>query len=157
MSPPDGDGGQPGSLRDNVITTAFGCRSADSDRAWLDCYYRAAQPMRASLGLTPTAPAAIAALPTTGSQEAGLPRDILGGKDVIVRERMANYRFDRFGIFTVTLANNQIWRQLRGDTITARWHGPASRYVVIISHGSFGSFNLKVANAPALFKVERVE
>ena len=72
-----------------------------------------------------------------------------------VVSRMARYRFDRYGIFTATLANGQVWRQLSGDTAYARWSKPAESYVVSISHGLLGSYRFQVKDSPGMFKVRR--
>lgn len=39
--------------RDGVLAAAARCSSISDPRMWLDCYYGAAQPMRAQLGLPP--------------------------------------------------------------------------------------------------------
>src|SRR6201995_519782 len=39
--------------RDDVMSSATRCAGITDDRSWLDCYYGAAQPMRANLGLPP--------------------------------------------------------------------------------------------------------
>jgi hypothetical protein len=39
--------------RDDVLYGASRCEAIADDRMWLDCYYGAAQPMRAHLGLPP--------------------------------------------------------------------------------------------------------
>ena len=39
--------------RDDALSGAFRCAVIADSRAWLDCYYGAAQPMRAALGLPP--------------------------------------------------------------------------------------------------------
>src|ERR1700727_1816913 len=39
--------------REDVISGAVRCAEIKDNRAWLDCYYGAAQPMRAELGLQP--------------------------------------------------------------------------------------------------------
>jgi hypothetical protein len=70
---------------------------------------------------------------------------------------MTSYEFSRFKIFTVSLSNGQVWRQLSGDTTYAHWNKPAASYTVTISHGAFGSFKLQVKDIPAVFKVERVK
>src|SRR3954468_21331370 len=48
-------------VRDQVVTAAAACMRQAADRPWLDCYYAAALPMRAQLGLavsqTPARPA----------------------------------------------------------------------------------------------------
>ncbi|HEX4635005.1 MAG TPA: hypothetical protein VH189_02410 [Rhizomicrobium sp.] len=39
--------------RDDALSGAFRCAAIADSRAWLDCYYGAAQPVRASLGMPP--------------------------------------------------------------------------------------------------------
>ena len=69
---------------------------------------------------------------------------------------MADYKFDPHGVFTVTLANGQVWRQVAGDTTIAHWKKPPENYAVRISHGFLGSYNFQVKNEPGLFKVLRL-
>jgi hypothetical protein len=42
--------------RDDVMAQLYRCNGLESDRQWLDCYYGAAQPARAALGLGPALP-----------------------------------------------------------------------------------------------------
>ena len=82
--------------------------------------------------------------------------DILGsGKATAPAQRMASYSFDSHGIFSVTLSNGEVWRQVEGDSNFAHWRGPASSYVVIVRSGAFGSSNLQVQGQSTTFKVER--
>jgi hypothetical protein len=70
---------------------------------------------------------------------------------------MTGYEFSRFSkIFTVTLANGQVWRQLSGDTNYAHWNEAPGAYLAIIRRGAFRSFNLHIKDIPTIFKVERV-
>jgi hypothetical protein len=48
-----GQGGAMGGVRQDVLSGAIRCGGVADDRQWLDCYYGAAQPMRAQLGLAP--------------------------------------------------------------------------------------------------------
>jgi hypothetical protein len=59
--------------RDDALTGAIRCGVVGDSRQWLDCYYGAAQPVRAALGLGSALPAQIklAASPPAG----GPPRD----------------------------------------------------------------------------------
>lgn len=43
--------------RDEVIAGMFRCAAVGDTRIWLDCFYGAAQPVRAALGLPPVLPA----------------------------------------------------------------------------------------------------
>src|ERR1700756_4889437 len=59
--------------RDDALSGAIRCGVIADSRQWLDCYYGAAQPVRAALGLGSALPAqiALAAAPPAG----GPPRD----------------------------------------------------------------------------------
>jgi len=59
--------------RDDALSGAFRCSTIADSRVWLDCYYGAAQPVRASLGMTPALAAQVrlASSPPAGGQ----PRD----------------------------------------------------------------------------------
>jgi hypothetical protein len=59
--------------RDDALSGAFRCATIADSRMWLDCYYGAAQPVRASLGMPPALAAQVklAASPPSG----GVPRD----------------------------------------------------------------------------------
>jgi hypothetical protein len=151
-------------LREEVMASVLRCYAISSDRQWLDCYYGAAQPVRARLGLAPgpQAPAlaaqGIAQGPvSTADDQFGLAGAAGARKVDHITARMTSYSFSPFKIFTVSLANGQVWRQLSGDITYAHWNKPASSYLVTIGHGAFGSFNLQVKDLPALFKVERVK
>lgn len=133
-------------LRDQVMTEAFRCTPLESERQWLDCYYAAANSVRARLGLSLAPRNAAPAKPSPMA-----PRKADKGS-----YRLSSYAFDRYGIFTVTLENGEVWRQISSDSSFARWKGPAPRYVVRITPGLLGSFNLEVQNASGLYKVRRI-
>jgi hypothetical protein len=59
--------------RDDALSGAFRCSTIAESRLWLDCYYGAAQPVRASLGMAPALAAQVklASAPPAGGQ----PRD----------------------------------------------------------------------------------
>ena len=89
--------------REDVVAGLTRCANLTDDRQWLDCYYGAAQPMRAWLGLSPAPQSQLkllqtqpqtAAIPTTVSRAATrsgpppMPKhsgllDMFGGDDVI--------------------------------------------------------------------------
>ncbi|OJT95610.1 MAG: hypothetical protein BGN82_05150 [Alphaproteobacteria bacterium 65-7] len=80
--------------RDEVMINVYRCAGHASTRIWLDCYYGAAQPQRAALGLTPAPPAQVAlvtAPPAPGAQQDLAVRDaaVLGaaGCGSVVAER----------------------------------------------------------------------
>lgn len=145
-------------IRDAVMNGAVQCSGLGQARQWLDCYYAAARPMRAHLGLEggtvkqPVQPAS--AVSDFGKQAVAMPP--LGNTDHIF-SMMRAYTFDKLGWFTVTLQNGQVWQQVHGDTTVAHWRKPAGTYRVRISEGFLGSYNLQVVDNPGLFKVRRVQ
>jgi hypothetical protein len=143
---------QPSGVRNRVVAEAGRCYDQADDLGWLDCYYRAALPMRQQLGLSMPAGTQIASsAPDNGHASPGLA----GGQTVV--SRMANYSFDSQGIFTVTLENGQTWRQIDGDSHAAFWKKPAASYLVTIRHGMSGSFILTVRNESRVYRVHRID
>jgi hypothetical protein len=158
QNPPAGAPSGDPAPRYQTTSEVLRCNTLSQDRQWLDCYYAAAQPVRAQLGLSP-APQVRPPLPAQDAMRA--PASPSGARDATaavfpVSSRMASYSFDRYGLFTVALANGQTWRQLSGDTIAAHWTKPAAGYTVQISRGALRSFNLKVKGVSSEYKVERV-
>jgi len=159
------------------------CGALTDLRQFLDCYYGAAQPLRSQLGLPP-APAAqqrlaagvmgIAPANPAGASAAappsrpavnpepnpaasfGLPVQPRDSERVTAR--MTSFSFDRFGFFTATLSNGQVWVQEDGDTLHAPWSKPADKFVynVSVSHGLLGSYNLRVVGMTGAYKVKRL-
>ncbi len=145
-------------LHDAVMAEAFRCNSLADEHQWLNCFYAAALQARSRLGLsTPAATLAASPKPVATAPAFGLPapRQAVPQSDQVTA-RMTSYSFDRYGIFTVTLENGQVWRQVSGDDVVAHWKQPAARYVIHISGGAFGSYNLQVRNKTGLFKVRRI-
>lgn len=185
-SPPPG--GQPGDqgVRDQVVSAAAGCMRVADDRPWLDCYYAAAIPMREELGLPVPrtagmavpmpmqAPvpvpqyASIPAPPDRPAAPAGpppMPRNVglLNGmfNDIkpIVRDMpMKSYVLDKKGVFTVTLADGEVWQQLEEDEVyhPADWRKPASEMQVTISPDAMHTFILQVSGENRVHKVRRI-
>jgi hypothetical protein len=140
--------------RDDVKAGAARCDGITDDRTWLDCYYGAAQPLRAQLGLAPApgtqqalvpppklgAPAPAAAFQLSNTDSSGRP-GLFGRlltRTVVKPEpptRMASYSFDKSGYFTVTLANGEIWKQNTADAVQAKWRAQPASYIVTILPG----------------------
>lgn len=161
--------------RDDVKAGSARCDVFADERTWLDCYYGAAQPLRAKLGLPP-APASqqnLVPLPAPGGYAAAPAPRVSGGSAIensVVtpseREgpgfftrlmtktvekpepatRMTAYKFGADGQFTVTLANGEVWKQFNGDTVRAKWRSQPGNYIVTIEPGaSLGERQMKVA------------
>lgn len=164
--------------RDDVLSGITRCAGLSDDRQWLDCYYGAAQPMRAALGLAPAPQAQIkllqvqpqarvSGLPTTVARAAvrtgppPMPRhsgffDFTGGDDIVVNTPLQSYQLTPNG-FVVTLPDGQVWEQTGVDHLAhaARWRQPASAMRVTISQGAAHTFNLRVGDENTHYKVTR--
>jgi hypothetical protein len=143
--------------RYQVMSAVLRCNNLAGDREWLDCFYGVAQPVRAQLGLSPAPQAGVPAETSPKTVIQGPPAAAVAHTVDSQGSRMTSYSFNHYGIFTVTLANGQVWRQLSGDTDFAHWAKPAANYLVRITHGALGSFNLKVKGGSEVFKVEQVK
>ena len=152
QAPPAGSPARPSDVRSRVLAGAGACYGEPDDRDWLDCYYRAAQPVREQLGLA--APAPRPAATPSGTFGITLPSDTAPTNQIV--SRMAAYSFDTRKLFTVTLANGQTWQQIEGDTDAAHWKKPPAAYLVTIRRGFSGSFILTVRNEPHSFRVRRI-
>jgi hypothetical protein len=169
--------------REDVVNGMTRCAGLTDDRQWLDCYYGAAQPMRAWLGLSPapqsqlkllqqtsqpSAPAMAVPLPATVTRAAvhtGPPPppkrsgifDVFGGSDVVNNAPIQSYQVTAKG-FTVTLPDGQLWKQTEEDAskFPVDWHEPASSMRVTITQGALHSFNLVMGDETRHHKVTRV-
>jgi hypothetical protein len=156
--PPAGD------LSPRYLATAdaLHCNSILGDREWLDCYYSAAQHVRAQLGLSPAPRAPVQANGANPSvlNSPSQPSGARATPSEVARNpgwsQVASYSFDRHGIFTIALVNGQKWQQLSGDTDLAHWVKPASNYWVRVSRGALNSLNLKVKGEATAYKVGQI-
>jgi hypothetical protein len=158
--------------RDEVQAAEQRCASTADKRLWLDCYYGAAQPLRQELGLSPAPPEQTRLVPPPGAaplrpvaqapdKKQGWIQSMFGSTrsaDATVMSRMESYSFDKAGLFTVSLANGQVWQQLVDDKIRAHWHSPAVQYDVQVGMDAGGGFALAVQNADSrdFYKVRRL-
>jgi hypothetical protein len=184
-SPPGGGAPRDETVRTEVVSAATGCMRLADDRPWLDCYYTAAMPMRAQLGLaTPQTPARPAPapqqfasapapqfVPVPPPTPAGpltpppMPRrvGILGGlfndpKPVVRDMPMQSFVLDKNGAFTVTLIDGEVWEQAPEDQVyhRARWRRDASQMRVTIKPDAMHTYVLMVAGEDYIYKVHRI-
>jgi hypothetical protein len=163
--------------REEVVSGLTRCANLTDDRQWLECYYGAAQPMRAWLGLPPAPQSQLkllqtqpqtSALPATVSHAAvrsgppPMPKksgilDMFGGDDVVNNAPIKSYEISREG-FAVTLPDGQVWAQTDDDAAKnpVRWRQPASSMRVTIRQGAMHSFNLVLNDENLHHKVRRV-
>ncbi len=161
--------------RSDVLAGINRCAAFADDRTWLNCVYGAAQPMRNELGLPPApasqtnlvpsfqpSPQSVAPVSPKADTAArqkdngGILSYLLGGQAVMTSVPLTAYNVDHDGLFTVTLANGQVWRELDGSP-TPHWHGPASRYQASIAKGALASYNLVIAGEGTTYKVQRIQ
>jgi hypothetical protein len=179
-SPPAGGAPRDETVRTEVVSAAAACMRVTEDRPWLDCYYTAAMPMRAQLGLsapqTAVRPApqqfAVAPQPLAVAPPPGMPPTpppmpkrvgILGGlfkdpKPVVQDMPMQSYVFEKNGSFTVTLIDGEVWEQSLEDQIyhPARWRRDASQMRVTIKPDDMHTYILMVAGEKYFYKVHRI-
>lgn len=177
-SPPAGGAPRDEAARDDVMTTAAGCIRAGSERAWLDCYYAAAMPMRVQLGLSapatalappPPAPRMASAAPATPARTVpsgpppmpkagGMFAGLFNNPKPIVRDMpLQSYSFNKWGGVIVTLADGQEWEQLQEDEVSNRpnWKRDASQMRVTITPSMMNTFSMKVEGEQGFYKVKR--
>ena len=142
--------------RTDTLSAAVRCNAIGDYRAWLECYYGAAQPMRAMLGLSPAPASQVALVPPAGAAPPAAParpaavtpppRTPGDDEDYVPRQSMTAYSFDGEGRFTVTLANGSVWKQIKDDSIKARWNAPAQSYTASVVPGMFGAHFMRVSD-----------
>jgi hypothetical protein len=146
--------------RQDVLGAAARCNAFTDTRTWLDCYYGAAQPLRALLGLAPAPAGQVKLVPPAmpGSAPAQkvpvLQHNPSSNDDDTRTQLMASYSFDADGRFTVTLADGETWKQVYDDSLQARWKGPAGNYRASVVTSMFGTHMLRVSDGHA-YRVAR--
>jgi len=167
--------------RTDVLLAATRCNAISDYRTWLECYYGAAQSLRAQLGLPPALPGQVALVPPAAPgqvaiyapppaynppvqvqpapplphSQSALGAALGGNDDYVPRQRVAAYSFDKDALFTITLADGQIWKQVAQDSLYARWRAPAATYVASVVPGMFGSHLLRMSDGHS-YRVSRV-
>lgn len=176
QSPPAGGQAHDEAMRDEVVSAAAACMRLAGDRPWLDCFYAAAVPMRAKLGLkvpqsavaaapVPAPAPRLASAPPAPSGPPPMPRPrglfsgILNSPKPIVRDvPMQSFATDSKGAFTVTLSDGQVWEQSPEDEIyhPARWRREAGEMLVTITPDAMHSYIMTVEGEGKIYKVRRI-
>jgi hypothetical protein len=151
--------------REDTLSGISRCASLPDDRAFLDCIYGAAQPMRERLGLPPALSAqqrlVPPANPAAGQAQSPKTAAVTSPNEGVLGMfnesglRMAGYSFDKRGLFTVTLSDGSVWRQDSNDTNFAHFGGKASEYLVTLAPGEYGKNRMNVRGEPGPYLVER--
>lgn len=145
--------------RNDVMANIERCAAITDNRVWLNCFYGAAQPMRAQLGLPPAPDSQVALVKSVPVPSAPVKKDSGGwlglgnlnpfsgsDEDEFSRgtTRLASYTFGKDGLFTATLADGEVWKQSPYDDLRANWNGQATGYIVIVTSDVMGSHTMKV-------------
>ncbi len=177
-SPPAGGTPRDEAVRDDVMAGAANCNRVAGDRSWLDCYYAAAVPMRAQLGLPvpnltaprPAAPPPVLAYaaPPPPARPAGpppMPRNtgLFNGmfneiKPIVRNMPVESVAYDKSGAFTVTLSDGEVWAQTAEDEVyhPAHWRDAGSKLLVTIAPDAMHTFSMTVAGEDRFYKVKRI-
>ena len=143
--------------RDDVMANVSRCSGITDNHVWLNCFYGAAQPMRAQLGL-PAAPDSQVSLvknapvtpPPMKSDSGGWLGigNLFGSSNAFENNsgttRLAAYSFGKDGVFTATLADGEVWRQSPYDDLRAHWNGQPASYTVVVTSDMMGSHTMHV-------------
>ncbi len=180
-SPPSGGQPRDEAVRNEVVAAAAGCMRETGDRPWLDCYYAAAMPMRAQLGLSapqtaarpapvpapqqfasaappPAQPAAPPALPPM-PRRVGILGGLFSDPRPVVRDMpMQSFVMDKKGAFTITLIDGEVWEQLPEDEIyhPARWRREPSEMRVTIKPDAMHTYMMTLSGEDYMYKVRRI-
>ena len=178
-APPGGGTPRDEAVRDDVMSAAANCIRVVGDRAWLDCYYAAATPMRAALGLAvpqgthvappppPPMPQVASAMPPPPKPSGPPPMPRAGGmftglfneaKPVVRSQAMQSFSFNRHGGFIVTLDDGQVWEQVDEDEVEhpAHWKRQPAEMLVTITPAVMRTFTMTVSGEYGIYKVKRV-
>lgn len=177
-APPAGGTPHDEAVRDDVMSAAANCIRVPGDRGWLDCYYAAAIPMRAALGLSvpqgaraappppapmpqmvstmpPPKPSGPPPMPRQGGMFTGLFSDV---KPVVRSQAMQSFSFNRHGGFIVTLDDGEVWEQVDEDEVEhpAHWKRQPGEMLVTIKPAVMRTFTMTVSDEYGIYKVKRV-
>jgi hypothetical protein len=156
--------------RDDITAAFSRCGVFADDQTWLNCIYGAVQPMRNKLGLPPAPASQTNLVPSPAlmpqvapppaptrerENKGGVLSFLVGGQKVLANVPLTAYSMDRNGLFTITLANQEVWREVAGSPLP-HWREPASHYAASISKGALNSFNLIIVGEGIQYKVQRM-
>lgn len=155
-------------IRDQVINGALRCDQITDNHAWLDCFYGSAQPMRASLGLSPAPQAKLVPVPAPNApvrKLAPAPQARQGFWDTVVGKTgpaadgvaMASYQYGRGNNFTVTLADGQVYQQKSNDTALSHWSAAPASYRVTVTRAPDGYMLRVRGEADTVYHVTRID
>jgi len=144
--------------RDDVMLNLQRCSGITDNRTWLNCFYGAAQPMRAQLGLPPAPESQVSLVKTAPVAPPPMKSESGGGwlgignlfggpseeESYSGAMRLSAFTFGKDGLFTATLADGQVWKQSPYDDLRAHWSGQPSSYQVVVSADMLGSHTMRV-------------
>lgn len=138
------------------------CAAQQDETAQLACYNRIAARLKTGAAPAAEAPAAppparrvIGSVADFGLES--VPFDTTGPvKRAQITAKVAKVSYNFFHIFTVTLDNGQVWRQMDSDSSIAQFKTDKPE-VVTISRGFLDSFHLAIRGRWGLYAVKRIK
>ncbi len=147
-------------VRDDVMLNLQRCASITDNRIWLNCFYGAAQPMRGQLGLPPAPEAQVSLVKNAPMSPPPMKQESNGGgwlgignifgssgnddSNMAGAMRLSAFTFGKDGLFTVTFADGEVWKQSPYDDLRASWGEPPASYSVVVSTDMMGSHTMRV-------------
>ncbi|MEI9885529.1 MAG: hypothetical protein WDN08_03365 [Rhizomicrobium sp.] len=149
----------------SLTAAILACAAQQGDAAQLACYNGIAAQLKTAPIAAPSAPAAAGpapqaaaplppAAPASTATVFGLPPAEAPADSVTAR--VANVTYNYFHVFTVTLDNGQVWRQVDSDGKVARFRNDKTE-VVTISRGFLDSYHLAIQGGWGSFTVRRIK
>ena len=156
---PDGD----------LSSAILRCAAQQDEKSQLACYNQIAAHLKtgaAAEAPIAQAPAVQASAPPPARRVIGtaadfglesVPFDTKGPEKLAqITAKVASVRYNFFHIFTVTLDNGQVWRQMDSDSSIARFKTDKPE-VVTISRGFLDSFHLTIQGRWGTYTVTRLK
>jgi hypothetical protein len=146
---------------DSLPSAILGCAAQQDAKAQLACYNQIAAQLKAGASAAAQVPVGTAPAPSPstatdfGKENLPFGADASAAPDRITA-RVANVAYNFFHIFTVTLDNGQVWRQVDDAAHIARFRNDKTD-VVTITRGFLDSFHLAIAGGWGNFTVKRLK
>ena len=146
----------------DLASAILRCAAQQDETTQLACYNRIAAQLKTGAAPVAEAPAAppparrvIGSVADFGLES--VPFDTQGPvKRAQITAKVAKVSYNFFHIFTVTLDNGQVWRQMDSDSSIARFKTDKPE-VVTISRGFLDSFHLAIQGSWGTYAVKRIK
>ncbi|MEJ0040737.1 MAG: hypothetical protein WDM81_00255 [Rhizomicrobium sp.] len=156
---------------EGLASAILGCSAQPDETAQLACYNRIAARVKAASPAVTQTPVAAAPPPapvvSSPPPQASNPLPDFGKENLPaqadaptehahISARVADVSYNFFRVFTITLDNGQVWRQVDGDDKVARFRNDKTE-VVTITRGFLDSYHLVVQGTWGDYTVKRIK